>query len=144
MNIMNQFIPFIIKHWVLWVALVAVIVLLVMEETRKNVKGVRKISPQEVVNLMNHESAKVIDVRSAEEFAKGHLTDAMSIPIADLEKNLNKLNKFKTKPIILVCNTGQASLKAGLTLTQQGFAQVYAIDGGITGWLKSGLPLTKN
>ena len=141
---MNQFIPFIIKHWVMWLALVVVIVLLIMEETRKNVKGVRKISPQEVVNLMNHENAKVIDVRSAEEFAKGHLTDAVSMPIADLEKNINKLNKFKTKPVIVVCNTGQASLKAGLTLTQQGFTQVYAIAGGINGWSKSGLPLTKN
>lgn len=140
---MNDFIQFVIHHWLLWLALVAIIVLLVLEEKRTNVKGVKKIAAQAATNLINHENAKVLDIRHDNEFKSGHLAGAINIPFADLEKDLKKLNKYKAKPIIVVCKMGQVSLKAGLLLHKNGFENVYSLNGGITGWQRAGLPLTK-
>lgn len=141
---MNQLLPFIINHWVLWLALVAVIILLIYVEKGGNVRGVQKIAPQAAVNFINHESAKILDVREVNSFKAGHLTESINIPLSELEQNLNKLNKYKTKPIIIVCSTGQAALKAGILLNKQGFEKVYALTGGIAGWQRAGLPLTKD
>lgn len=141
---MNPFIQFIINHWALWLALVVVIALLVFEEKKGSVKGVKKITPQAAINLMNHENAQVVDVRAEANFKAGHLVGAINIPLADLEKNIKKLTKYKSKPVILVCNAGQSSLKAGLLLIKQGITTVYSLTGGITGWQKAGLPLSKD
>ena len=141
---MDQFTQFIINHWVLCLALVAVIALLVLEEKKGSVKGVKKITPQAAINLMNHENAKVVDVRGEPSFKAGHLVGAINIPATELEKNIKKLTKFKSKPVILVCSAGQGSLKAGLVLMKQGFTDVYSLTGGVTGWQRAGLPLAKD
>ena len=141
---MEQLIYFIINHWVLWLALVVVLALLVVEERKRNVKGVQKITPQQAVNLINRENAVVVDVREENSFQTGHLIDAINIVSTDFEENINKLNKHKTKPIILVCKMGTISIKTGVTLKKHGFAKLYFLNGGVAAWLKAGLPVVKS
>ncbi len=141
---MNQIMQFIINHWLLFLALIAIIGLIIFEEKKGGARGVAQISAQQAVNLINHENAVVIDVRDADSFQKGHLLDAININMADIENNITKLNKYKNKPIILVCNVGQASGKAGTVLKKQGFDKIYSLSGGIAAWQKDGLPLIKS
>jgi len=122
---MDQLTQFITHHWLLVVALVAVAALLVFEETKKNVGGVNKIPASKAVDLINHHHAVVVDLRTADDFRNSHITDAINIPQAELERSINKLNKYKSKPIILVCRIGPESLKAGIMLRKQGFTQIY-------------------
>ena len=86
----------------------------------------------------------MVDVRSTDQFRSGHLIAALNIVFADLERSINKLNKYKSKPIILVDNIGQEAVKAGVLLRKQGFEMVYFLAGGITAWQKADLPLVKD
>ena len=140
---MNQLIQFIINHWLLWLALVGIIIFLIFEETKGKAGGAEQVSSQQATNLINHEGGVVVDVREKEAFQNGHLTAALNLPLSDLQQNTNKLNKYKSKPIILACNDGQISGKAAVLLKKAGFTKVYALSRGITAWQKAGLPLVK-
>lgn len=139
----SNLLPFISHHWLLFSALVVVILLLVLEETRTQVRGVHKISPQEAITLINRENAVIIDMRDSNAFSNGHIVNAISLPHDELEARLDKINKYKDQAIIVVCNTGQTSLTAGTKLHRKGFSKVSSITGGMQAWRNAGLPLTK-
>ena len=80
--------------------------------------GGRGVSPAQATQLINREDAVVIDVREAGEYNAGHLLDARHIPLGDLEKRLGELEKFKDKPVILNCQSGNRSA-AGCTLLRK-------------------------
>lgn len=95
----------------------------------------------EVTQLINRGKTIVVDVRTADEFAKGHLPDAKNIPVAELAKRIGELEKFKTRPIVVVCQKGSRSATAVAALTKAGFAEATSLEGGIDEWTKQGLPL---
>jgi rhodanese-related sulfurtransferase len=67
--------------------------------------------------------ATVIDVRSKEEFRRGHLKSSINIPLDKLTQGLKKLDK--NKPIITCCASGTRSASARSMLKSNGFEQVY-------------------
>ena len=94
-----------------------------------------------VSQLINRGKTIIVDVRTPEEFAKGSLPDAKHIPLPELEKRVAELEKFKTRPIVVVCQKGSRSASAVAVLTKAGFAEATSLDGGIDEWTKQGLPL---
>ena len=106
-------------------------------------RGVRKLSPMDATRLINQEDAVIIDVRSDGEFRQGHIVNALNIPESQLAGRLGKLNKYRARPVITACRTGQISVKAGSTLVADGFENVYTLNGGILAWEGASLPLTK-
>jgi phage shock protein E len=80
----------------------------------------------------------VLDVRTDEEFAKGHIGGAKQLNFFadDFEKNLGKLDK--TKPYLLHCQSGGRSGKALKAMQKLGFEKVYHLDGGMLAWEKAG------
>ncbi len=105
--------------------------------------GAKGISPQEATQLINREDALVLDVRDSGEFAAGHILNARHIPLADLEKRLADLEKFKDKPIIVNCQTGMRSETACATLAQAGVGRVLNLSGGIAAWQEAGMPVSR-
>jgi len=103
---------------------------------------VAHLTPAEATLLMNREDALVLDVRETGEWSSGHITGARHITLAQLDKHLSELDKFKGKPIIVVCATGNRSSSACGQLKKHGFDKVYSLGGGIAGWRDSSLPLT--
>jgi phage shock protein E len=67
--------------------------------------------------------ATIIDVRSKEEFQRGHLKSSINIPLDKLTQSLKKLDK--SKPIITCCASGMRSASAKSILISNGFEQVY-------------------
>ena len=67
----------------------------------------------------------------------------MNIPESQLGDRLGKLNKYRGRPVITACRTGQISVKAGSRLVADGFEKVYTLAGGILAWEGASLPLTK-
>ena len=67
------------------------------------------------------ENYLVIDVRSADEYAAGHIKHAINIPLEQLESRLDEINAYKDKNVVLYCNTGNRSGKALDLLKQKGF-----------------------
>lgn len=103
----------------------------------------RRASALQVTQLINRGKTVVVDVRSAEDFAAGHLRDAKSIPLADLTARIGELDKFKARTVVVVCQSGARADKAAKVLTAAGFTDVYSLDGGQPAWVTAGLPITK-
>ena len=92
--------------------------------------------------LINDSNAQVLDVRAANEFTSGHLTNAKNIPLVDLSKRIDEVKK--DKPVIVVCARGTSAAKAAVDLRKAGIAEVFVLDGGLQGWVDAGLPTVKN
>jgi rhodanese-related sulfurtransferase len=103
----------------------------------------KRATPQDVTLLINRSKATIVDVRDAMEFAEGHLPEAKNIPLADLDKRIGELEKFKSKRVVVVCKTGARASSAAAKLAKAGFADVVNLDGGVAAWQKAGLPLAK-
>lgn len=138
---MQDFFLFIQNHWILSTAFVVVVVLLVILEFIKLRSSASQLSPLQATQLINHQNAVVIDIRAHDVFSAGHIIGAHSIPANELTKN-KKIEKFKSQPLIIVCNTGQESARIAETLNQQGYnAKVLA--NGIRSWREADMPLIK-
>jgi rhodanese-related sulfurtransferase len=84
---------------------------------------------------------QLIDVRTPEEYAEGHLKNAQNFNFynENFKTQLAQLNK--EKPIYLYCRSGGRSGKTATILREMGFTQVYDLQGGITQWKNEKLPL---
>jgi len=137
---MALFLEFFVQQWVLFAALLAVVVMLVMHETRKSGPS---LTPQQAINLVNAEDGIFVDLRDAAEYKAGHIVDAMHIPATKLGARMDELNKFKQRPVILVCKMGQSAGAAGKQLKTAGFEKVYKMGGGMMEWGSLQLPTVK-
>jgi rhodanese-related sulfurtransferase len=140
---MEDLLPFLREHWVLSSILVVIVLLLLINEWRHRTFGLKKLDPQEVVSFMNHKSSIVIDIRAADIFSKGHILGAHNIEPSELQDKLKKYQKYKSKPVILVCAQGLDAPKIGSILLSEGFEEVYLMSGGLHAWTGQGLPLAK-
>ena len=93
--------------------------------------------------LINRSDALVVDLRSAEDYAKGHILGAKHIPLAELEKRAGELDKHKAKPLILHCGDGNRASSAVAVLRKKGFDSVHNLAGGYAAWRQAGLPVEK-
>jgi rhodanese-related sulfurtransferase len=103
----------------------------------------QRVSQLQATQLINQNKAVLVDVREPSEFAAGHLRDARNIPLQELSKRTGELDKFKSKTVITVCQSGATSAKAAAQLKKAGFADAASLDGGIAAWQAKGLPLAK-
>jgi rhodanese-related sulfurtransferase len=70
------------------------------------------------------------------------LRDAKNIPHRELADRAREIERFKSKAVIVVCNSGVQSSRVLAQLRKMGFAQVYNLAGGISAWSAQGLPTT--
>ena len=87
-------------------------------------------------------SAQIIDVRTPDEYSKGHLTNAKNIDWNGDDFN-DKLNAIdKSKPVFVYCLSGGRSSSAASAMRSSGFKEVYELNGGIMKWRAANLPET--
>ena len=135
---MALFLEFLTQQWILTLALLVVVVMLIMHQARKSGPSV---SPQQAINLINSENGVFLDLRDSADYKQGHIVDAMHIPATKLAARMAELDKYKDKPIVLVCKMGQQSSAAGKQLKAGGFNQVYKMTGGMMEWSNLQLPV---
>jgi len=116
--------------------------MLVWPAVRHGVAGAT-ISTLQATLLINQQNALVLDVREAAEYEKGHMLNARNIPLGELEARAVEIDKYKAKPVIVVCDNGNRSGRAATALRKRGFEQVFTLGGGVGAWRQAGLPLEK-
>ncbi len=109
----------------------------------RGASGAADVSPSDAVLLINREHATVLDVRSAAEFSGGHITDAINIPLPELESRLGELAKYKDKPLLVNCQGGVRSTSACSVLKKGGFSRIYNLQGGVNAWMQAKLPVIR-
>ena len=104
--------------------------------------GGKGISPVEATLLVNREDAVVLDVRETGEWNGGHIPNARHIALAQLDKRIVELEKFKGHPIVVYDGSGGRSQSAIAVLKRAGFEKVFNLSGGVGAWTDANLPLT--
>jgi len=105
--------------------------------------GGSSVSTLQATLLINQKNALVLDIRDAADYEKGHLANARHIPMAELAARASELEKFKARPVIVVCERGNRADKAAAVMRKQGFDQAFSLGGGVAAWQQAGLPLEK-
>lgn len=139
---MDRLFEFIVNHYILVSLFVAFLVAILVLEARR---GGAKVSSQGLVSLMNKDEAVIVDIRDRKDFAQGHITGSVHIPLNSVKSRANELNKFKDKDvqIVVVDKMGQHSAMAVKQLNAEGYDNVVRLNGGIADWQGENLPLVK-
>ena len=109
----------------------------------KRGSGGDSLNTLQATQLMNRSDALVVDLRSAADYAKGHILGATNIPAPDLEKRMAELEKYKARALIVHCADGGRSGTAAAALRRAGFGNVVSLSGGFGAWQQAGLPVEK-
>ncbi len=101
---------------------------------------IREIAP---ADARLDDSAVLIDIREAAEFASGHLPGAINIPRGVLEFQIDAQPRVagRAQPILIYCRSGGRAALAADSLQKLGFSDVQSIAGGIEAWRTAGLAI---
>ena len=92
------------------------------------------ITAQEAKKLMDSEEEYIIlDVRTEEEYAQGHIPGAVLIPDYEIEQNAEKILTDKNQMILVYCRSGRRSKNAAQALFELGYTDIREF-GGIIDW----------
>lgn len=92
-----------------------------------------KISPEEAKEKMAVAGTLVVDVRTQEEFAEGHIQGALLLPVDQIEAQAATVLPDKDAVILVYCRSGNRSRTASEALIDMGYTQVLDF-GGIIDW----------
>ena len=101
------------------------------------------LSVHESVQWINQRQAQILDIRTADEYKAGHIANSKHLPLSELDSGLKQAKIDSNKPIILVCLSGNRANTASGKFKKAGFTEIACLDGGITAWNQTGLPLVK-
>ena len=129
----------------IWLVLAAAVsgAILIWPLINRRLSGAAEVGALEAVQLLNRKDAIMIDVREPAEFNAGHAPNARNIPLAQLDKRIGELEKFKNRPAVVICQTGGKSHAATALLKKAGFAEVVVLAGGIGAWQQANMPVEK-
>jgi len=134
-------IQFLQDNWMLVALAVVSGAMLAWSFVGSRLSGVEQADTLKATRLFN-DDALVLDVREDKEYAAGHIPKAKHIPLGQLGKRMQELDKFKGKPILVTCRSGHRSARACGMLKKAGFETVYNQAGGIIAWERANLPVT--
>ncbi|CAN5258148.1 rhodanese-like domain-containing protein [soil metagenome] len=129
--------------WMLVLTAVVSGLALLLPALLKQRQGATSVSSAEATRLINTRNASVVDVRSSEEFAGGHIVGSRNIPSEQLPKRLAELGKNRSNPVIVADGNGRGAAALCAMLRKEGFAEAVALQGGVAAWRDAGMPLRK-
>ena len=105
--------------------------------------SIQVLSIPQFEKMAAKKKSKIIDVRTPEEVAEGHLADASTINFLspDFTTQVAGLNKKGT--YLLYCRSGSRTRKAADAMQKMGFKHVYMLEGGINAWKEAGKEVVK-
>ena len=100
-----------------------------------------EILPQELVARMTTETPPVVlDVRTVQEYAAGHVPGAINMPHKSLPGRLAEVLDFRDREVVLYCERGKRSDMARAVLLEAGFTSIQHLQGHMVEWRRQGLP----
>lgn len=140
---MQQYLEFAGNHPVLVVIWIGLLLAIIYSYLQAVFSKLKFVSPSELTLLVNREDATVVDIRSVDDFKRGHITGARNLPLAQFKAQLGSLENQKAAPIIVVCQAGMSAQGAARQLLDNGFSRVMVLTGGMNKWAEASLPVVK-
>ncbi|MGV6987730.1 rhodanese-like domain-containing protein [Testudinibacter sp. P80/BLE/0925] len=146
---MEDFIPRAIEfagnHTIMIVAWVAVFIGVIVTFIKSAASRVKVIDNAQLTQLLNKEHGIVVDVRSNDEFQRGHIIGSVQALPTEIKNNTASiLEKHKNVPVIVVDTSGLGNEAIANQLYKNGFSRAYSLKEGIGGWRAANLPLVKH
>ncbi|MDT9587094.1 MAG: rhodanese-like domain-containing protein [Candidatus Arsenophonus melophagi] len=139
---MHEIMQFISRHPILiliWIVLLSVVMILTYQDLFAKTKIITRT---QAIQLINKAEAIIIDLRSLDDFCKGHIINSMHLTPSEIQNNnVRKLEKYKKYPIIVVSKNGIEATNHAQQLVQYGFEHIFILQEGIVGWSNANLPL---
>ena len=105
------------------------------------VKPVSSETASLLMQKVQNDEWLLIDVRSPEEFAEGHIPGAINMPHSEIESYVSQLDKDQR--IIVYCHSGRRAMLTLETLKSRSFTDVSHLEGDMMGWNAAGLPVDR-
>ena len=141
---MQEYIAFFQENMILSLVWVGLLGALIMSIVKSSTAAYKEITAAQTTHLMNRENGLVVDIRSKDEFRKGHITDSVHILPSDIKAGkFGSLENRKSDPIIVVCKTGQTAQESANLLAKAGFENVSLLKNGLIAWNEANLPLVR-
>jgi phage shock protein E len=124
----------------LGVGIGVVLMVVVLLVSRGTAVAAQSLSPTAYQNqfISSNTAHFLLDVRTPEEFATGHIHGAVNIPLDGLG---NRLSEVPTdQPVVVYCRSGNRSAQASQILAQAGYTNIYDM-GGLNDWTAQGFPV---
>ncbi|HXK21734.1 MAG TPA: rhodanese-like domain-containing protein [Myxococcota bacterium] len=83
----------------------------------------------------------VLDVRTPEEYAKGHVPGALDVPVDQLESRISELAGHREEPVVVYCEIAPRAVRGAKVLASAGFTSVRLLAGHMSAWRAAGLPI---
>jgi rhodanese-related sulfurtransferase len=101
------------------------------------------VLPEELVDRLGSETRlQLIDVRTPEEFAAGHIPGAVNIPYDELPTRLHELEGLQAEELVVYCRTGRRAKIAEDALREAGFQNVRDLAGHMVAWTAASYPVS--
>ncbi len=101
-------------------------------------RSLTQYTPAEVMEKMKQNRVVLLDVRTADEHGQGAIKGSLHIPLHELRRRADELQKYRHREIVCYCATGSRSASAAATLKKLGYTSAN-MKGGIAEWKLSGL-----
>lgn len=139
---MERLLEYIQNHPLLTSLTILLVFAVLAWETMLRGQNRSAVLPQEAIRLMN-QGAQIIDLRSKEDFAAGHVSGARHLDPGQQDGAADSLKKMRDKTVVLVCENGALAPKVTRALHANGFTKVFSLRGGLAAWRAEGLPLQR-
>jgi len=100
----------------------------------------QNVGPEELYRALES-GALIVDVRTPEEYAFGHVPGAVNLPVEEVARWADTLPK--DRPVYLYCRSGNRSRQAAEYLKRKGYTNLYNLEGGVLAIERAGYPLVR-
>ena len=103
---------------------------------------VENISQQNLLTkIETKQNLLILDVRSPKEYREGHIPGAINIEYDEIGDRINEIADYKNSTVVVYCERGIRAKVAENTLISEGFKLILHLEGDMTAWRKSNLPI---
>ena len=107
-------------------------------------KSIQSVTAEEVKQALDaKEDITIVDVRTTEEYKKGHLDGSLLLPVDAVLEQVASLLRDKKKKLYVYCLSGSRSMQATDILLKLGYMKVFNMTSGLLAWRTKGYPLTQ-
>ena len=141
---MQEYIEFFQQNMILSLVWVGLLIAFILNIVKSATAAYKEINVNQLTHLINRENGVVVDIRTQDEYKKGHITDSLHILPSDIKSgSFGSLENHKSDPSILVCKTGQTAQESANLLAKAGFTNVSLLKNGLIAWNEANLPLVR-
>jgi rhodanese-related sulfurtransferase len=94
-----------------------------------NFKNIGKNELKKIIE--NNDNIFLLDIRTKEEYEEGNIDTSVNIPLQELLYDIDDIEEYKDKKVVVYCRSGHRSITACNLLSMSGFTDLYNLEKGI-------------